>query len=60
MKLRRQMAAAAPGKKNTTSLSLFMEAYRLEVEEELSTLATRVGQTEFGLENGILNEEKRG
>ena len=33
--------AAAPGKKNTTSLSLFMEAYGLEVEEELSTLATQ-------------------
>ena len=35
-KLRRQMAAAAAGKKSTTSLSLFMEAYGLEVEEELS------------------------
>ena len=35
LKLRRQMAAAA-----TTSLSLFMEAYGLEVEEELSTMAT--------------------
>ena len=30
------MAAAAAGKKSTTSLSLFMEAYGLEVEEELS------------------------
>ena len=40
LKLRRQMAAAA-GKKGTTSLSLFMEAYGLEVEEELSTLATQ-------------------
>ena len=40
LKLRRQMAAAA-GKKNTTSLSLFMEAYGLEVEEDLSTLATQ-------------------
>ena len=39
LKLRRQMAAA--GKKSTTSLSLFMEAYGLEVEEELSTLATQ-------------------
>ena len=40
LKLRRQMAAAA-GKKSTTSLSLFMEAYGLEVEEELSTLAAQ-------------------
>ena len=36
--MRRQMAAAA-GKKSTTSLSLFMETYGLEVEEELSTMA---------------------
>ena len=40
LKLRRQMAAAA-GKKSTTSLSLFMEAFGLEVEEDLSTLATQ-------------------
>ena len=40
LKLRRQVAAAA-GKKSTTSLSLFMEAYGPEVEEELSTLATQ-------------------
>ena len=33
--------AAAAGKKSTTSLSLFMEAYGLEVEEELSTMATQ-------------------
>ena len=39
-KLRRQMAAAA-SKKSTTSLSLFMEAFGLEVEEELSTMATQ-------------------
>ena len=38
LKLRRQVAAAA-GKKSTTSLSLFMETYGLEVEEELSTMA---------------------
>ena len=31
--------AAAAGKKSTTSLSLFMEAYGLEVEEDLSTVA---------------------
>ena len=41
LKLRRQMAAAAAGKKSTTSLSLFMEAYGLGVEEEVSTLATQ-------------------
>ena len=40
LKLRRQIAAAA-GKKSTTSLSLFMEAYGLGVVEELSTLATQ-------------------
>ena len=38
--LRRQMAAAA-GKKSTTSLSLFMEAFGIEVEEELSTIITQ-------------------
>ena len=38
-KLRRQMAAAA-GEKSTISLSLFMEMFGLEVEEDLSTLAT--------------------
>ena len=40
LQLRRQVAAAA-GKKSTTSLSLFMEAYGLAVQEELSTLATQ-------------------
>ena len=39
-KLRGQMAAAG-GKKSGTSLSLFMEAYGLEVEEELTTLVTQ-------------------
>ena len=33
--------AAAAGKKSATSLSLFLEAFGLEVEEELSTLATQ-------------------
>ena len=40
LKLRIQMAAAT-GKKSTTSLSLFKETYGLEVEEELSTMATQ-------------------
>ena len=33
--------AAAAGKKCTTSLSLFMEAFGLEEEEDLSILATQ-------------------
>ena len=40
LKLMRLMAAVA-GKKSTTSLSLFMEAYGLKVEEALSTMATQ-------------------
>ena len=40
-KLRRQMAATA-GKKSTTSLSLFLEAFGFDVEEELSTMATQI------------------
>ena len=36
----RQMAAAAAGKKESVSFSLFMEVNNLEVEEELSTMAT--------------------
>ena len=39
-KLRRQMAAAA-GKKESVSLALFLEVNDLEVEEELSTMATQ-------------------
>ena len=59
-KLRRQMAAAA-GKKCRTSLSLFMEAFGLEVEEGLSPpwpLST--GQKVFGLEDGAVNKKKLG
>ena len=33
--------AAAAGKKSTTSLSLFVEAHGLEVEDEISTKATQ-------------------
>ena len=44
LKLMRHMAAAAAaGKKSTTSLSLFMEASGLEREEELSAMATQTG-----------------
>ena len=39
-KLRRHMAAAA-GKTSMTSFSLFLETYVLELEEELSTMATQ-------------------
>ena len=35
------MAAAAAGKKSATSLSLCVETFGLEVEEDLSTLATQ-------------------
>ena len=39
LKLRRQIAAAA-GKNESVSLSLFVEVHNFEVEEELSTMAT--------------------
>ena len=39
---------AEAGKKSTTSLSLFMKAYDLEVEEELSTMATQYWAEGFG------------
>ena len=45
------MAAAAAGKKSTFSLSLFVEAYGLKVEEETFYLGHSVtGQKEFGRE----------
>ena len=47
----------AAGKKSTTSLSLFMEAYGLEVEEELFTLATQY-RTE-GVWTGKWHHEQR-
>ena len=47
--------AAAADKKSTASLPLFMEAYGLEVEEELSTMATQYGQKEFGQEKRFQN-----
>ena len=59
LQLRRQVAAAA-GKQSTTSLSLFMEASGLEVEEDLSTWPPSVRQKEYGLENGQLNRNKHG
>ena len=60
LKLRRQMAAAA-GKKSTTSLSLFMEAYGLgSIGGTFPPWPLSSGQKGFGLENGIMNREKRG
>ena len=50
LELRRQMAAAA-GKKSTTALSLFMEAYGLEVEEELSHSVPVLGRRSLGWKN---------
>ena len=47
---RRQMAAAA-GKKRKTAMSLFMEAFGLEVEEDVSA------QNGYGLENGQWNKK---
>ena len=48
--------AAAAVKKSTTSLSLFMEAYGLEVEEELSSLATQYWVE--GVRTGKLRHEQ--
>ena len=56
-KLRRQLAAAA-GKKSTTSLSLVMEVFGLEVEDETSTIATSFGQKEYGQGNGVTSRKK--
>ena len=56
LKLRRQLAAAA-GKKSTTSLSLFMEVFGLEVEEDLSTLATQYWAEEVWI--GTWHHEQR-
>ena len=54
--------AAAAGKKSTTSLSLFMEAHALEVEDEVSLPWPRsFGQKEYGQENGVrFGMSKRG
>ena len=57
--LRRQIAAAA-GKKSTTSLSMFMETYGLEVEDELPPWPLSSGQMEPVRENGITNKKKLG
>ena len=52
---------AAAGKKSTTFLSLFMETYGLEVEKELSTMATQYwAEEEYGHENGVTSQKKLG
>ena len=49
---------ASAGKKSTTTLSLFMEAFGLEVEEDLSTLATQCWAEEVWI-GKWLHEQKR-
>ena len=59
LKLRRKMAAAAC-KKKSVSLSLFMEVNSLEVEEELSTMATLFcAKGVCGWEDGRERENRR-
>ena len=62
LKLRRQMAAAAD-KKSATLLSLFMEACGIEVDEELSTMATQywaegvwIGKWSYELEEAWIRQ----
>ena len=52
--------AAAAGKKSTASLSLFMEAYGLEVEEELSTVATQCWAERVWMGKWYHEQEKLG
>ena len=60
LKLRRQMAAAA-GKRAQPPLSLFMEAFGIEVEEELSAMATQtLGRRSVDWQKGTRNTKKHG
>ena len=52
--------AAAAGKKSRTSLSLFMETYGLEVDDELPPWPLSTGHKKPGRGNGIMNKEKLG
>ena len=52
--------SAAAGNKSTTSLSLFMEAFGLEVEEELSTIATQTWAEGVWVGNGVQNQNRHG
>ena len=58
LKVRRQMAAAV-GKKSATSVSLFVEVYGLEVEEEFSTMASQCW-AKSSLDDGRFGRSKRG
>ena len=51
--------AAAAGKKSTTSLSYFMEAFGLEVEEDLSTLATQYWAEGVWTENLVSGAKRK-
>ena len=59
LKFGRQMTAAVV-KKSTTSLSLFMETYGLEVEEELSTMATQYWTDGVWTGNGVTSKKQLG
>ena len=52
--------AAAAAKKESTSLSLLLEVYGLEMEEELSAWPRKLGQKESGLVNGPQSKKKHG
>ena len=52
--------AAAAGKKSTTSLSLFMEAFGLAVDEDLSALATQYWAEGVWTGKGIRSNKKLG
>ena len=49
--------AAAAGKKDAVSLSLFMEVNDLEVEEDISTMASLPGRKVSGWEDGQEQQE---
>ena len=53
--------AAAAGKKSTTSLSLFMEAFGLEVERgALYYSHSDLGRSSLGGQMGVQNKKKYG
>ena len=56
--VRKQMAAAAG--KESVSLSMYLEVHDLEVEEELSTVATLAWAGGTWLWNGLQSRKKRG
>ena len=53
--------ATAVGEKGTTSLSLFMEAHGLEVEDDISTMGHSVlAEGSMDRENGVTSRTKLG